>query len=56
MCKDLMLPVSTLDGYGGAELAITASNHSGWMHFRELWPFLKSRTLLLERIECISVV
>ena len=38
----------TLDGDGGAGLAATARIRNGWMKFRELSPFLTSRTPLLE--------
>ena len=36
----------TLDGDGGADLAVTARN--GWLKFREILPFLTSRTSPLE--------
>ena len=38
----------TLDGDGGADLAATARIRIGWMKFRELLPFLKSRAPPLE--------
>ena len=34
---------STLDGDGGAELAVTARIGNGWMMLREVLPFLTSR-------------
>ena len=34
----------TLDGYGGADLAVTARIRNAWMKFRELLPFLTSKT------------
>ena len=33
----------TIDGDGGADLAVTARIRNGWMKFRKLLPFLKSR-------------
>ena len=33
----------TLDGDGGADLAVIARIRNGWMKFRELLPFLTSR-------------
>ena len=38
----------TLDGDGGADLAATARIRNGWMKFRELLPFLTSKTHPLE--------
>ena len=38
----------TLDGDCGADLAATARTRNGWMKFRELLPFLTSRTPPLE--------
>ena len=38
----------TLDGYGGEDLAATARNRNRWMKFRELLPFLTSRTPPIE--------
>ena len=38
----------TLDGDGGADLAVTARIRNGWMKFRELLPFLTSRAPPLE--------
>ena len=38
----------TLDGDGGEDLAATARIRNGWMKFRELLPFLKSRSPPLE--------
>ena len=34
----------TLDGYGGADLAAKTRIRNGWMKFRELLPFLLSRS------------
>ena len=38
----------TLDGDGGADLAVTARIRNGWMKFREVLPFLTSRAPPLE--------
>ena len=38
----------TLDGDGGADLAVTARIRNGWMKFREFLPFLPSRAPPLE--------
>ena len=38
----------TLDGDGGVDLAVTSRIRNGWMKFRELLPFLASRTPPLE--------
>ena len=38
----------TLDANGGADLTATDRNRNGWMKFRELFPFLKSRAPPLE--------
>ena len=38
----------TLDGDGGAYLAVTPRIRNGWMKFRELLPFLTSRAPTLE--------
>ena len=38
----------TLDGDGGVDLAATARIRNGWMKFRELLPFLRSRAPTLE--------
>ena len=46
VCKELLLSENTLDGDGGAHLAVTARIRNGWMKFREFLPFLTSRALL----------
>ena len=38
----------TLDGDGGADLAVTARIRNEWMKFRKLFPFLTSRAPPLE--------
>ena len=45
----------TLDGDGGADLAVTASIRTGWMKFRELLPFLTS-TIGKWTINCCSLL
>ena len=46
--KNFCYLVDTLDGDGGADLGVTARIRNGWMKFRELFPFLTSRSPPLE--------
>ena len=56
MCRAFVIWENTLHGDGGADLVATARIRNGWMKFRELLPFLTSRSPPLEMKGGVSVV
>ena len=59
MCTKQCYLGDTLDGSGRADLAVTARIRNRWMNFRELLPFLASRSsshLVMKGRVCVSYV